>query len=104
MNRPLFRQLARCRRLLFAVYALPGGTLPPDLDDAIADLLMPGYRARVTAAYLVTLTPPRYLAEGFLTPEQLEERRHRCRGLVAESEPTLAPPSAAISRVLSPHG
>ena len=54
---PTIRTLARCRRLLLEVYALPEGTLPPELNDAIEELLMPGFRERVLAAYLEGLTP-----------------------------------------------
>ncbi len=49
------RTLVRCRRLLLEVHVLPPGTLPPELDDAIEDLLMPGYRERLMAAYLASL-------------------------------------------------
>ncbi len=55
MDRPLLRTLVRCRRLLLEVHALPEGTLPPELDAAIEDLLMPGYRERVLAGYLASL-------------------------------------------------
>jgi hypothetical protein len=55
MDRPLLRTLARCRRLLLEVHALPAGTVPPELDDAIEDLLMPGFRERVFAAYLAKM-------------------------------------------------
>jgi hypothetical protein len=61
MDRKLLRTLARCRRLLFAIYALPEGTLPPELDDAIEDLLMPGYRERLMAAYLASLPDGEHL-------------------------------------------
>ncbi len=47
--------------LLFAIYALPEGTLPPELDDAIEDLLMPGYRETVMAAYLASLPTGQHL-------------------------------------------
>lgn len=43
------------------IYALPEGTLPPELDDAIEDLLMPGYRQRVMAAYLASLPAGEHL-------------------------------------------
>jgi hypothetical protein len=55
MDRPLLRTLARCRRLLLEAYALPAGTLPSELDDAIEDLLMPGFRERILAAYLADM-------------------------------------------------
>ncbi len=49
------RTLARCRRLLLELHALPPGTLPDEVDDAIEDLLMPGYRERLMVAYLASL-------------------------------------------------
>ncbi len=55
MERPLLRTLARCRRLLLEVHALPAGTLPPELDHAIEDLLMPGFRDRVFTVYLANM-------------------------------------------------
>jgi hypothetical protein len=55
MDRNLLRTLARWRRILFEIYALPEGTLPPELEDAVEDLLMPGYRERLMAAYLASL-------------------------------------------------
>ena len=55
MDRKLLRTLVRCRRVLCEIHALPEGTLPPELDDAVEDLLMPGYRERLLAAYLATL-------------------------------------------------
>ena len=55
IDRPLLRTLARCRRLFLEVHALPAGTLPPELDDAIEDLLMPGFRERVLTAYLASM-------------------------------------------------
>jgi hypothetical protein len=61
MDRPLLRQLARCRRLLLSIYSLPEGTLSPGLDDAIEDLLMPGYRERLMAAHLASLPTGEHL-------------------------------------------
>jgi hypothetical protein len=49
------RTLVRCRRLLLELHALPPGTLPDEIDDAVEDLLMPGYRERLTVAYLASL-------------------------------------------------
>ena len=49
------------RRVLCAIYSLPEGTLPPELDDAIEDLLMPGYRERVMSAYLASLPTGEHL-------------------------------------------
>jgi hypothetical protein len=49
------RTLVRCCQLLLELQALPPGTLPDDIDDAIEDLLAPGYRERLTAAYLASL-------------------------------------------------
>ena len=49
---------SHCRPLpaiLLEVYALPAGTLPPELDHAIEDLLMPGFRERVFTAYLANM-------------------------------------------------
>jgi hypothetical protein len=54
-NYKLRRSLVRCRRVLFDVYALPEGTLPPEMDEAIEDLLMPGYRERLLRRYLASL-------------------------------------------------
>jgi hypothetical protein len=62
MDRKTLRRIARGRRLLFEVHALPAGTLPPDLEHAIEDLLMPGWRERLLTMYLANLrddgTPP----------------------------------------------
>jgi hypothetical protein len=52
MDRELLRTLARRRRVL---YALPEGTLPPEPDNAVAELLMPGCHEQLIAAYLATL-------------------------------------------------
>ena len=57
MDRKLLRTLARCRRVLREIYALPEGTLPPELDDEVEDLLMPGYRERLVTAFLARLPP-----------------------------------------------
>ena len=42
-------------RVLCEIYALREGTLPPELDDEIEDLLMPGYRERLLAACLASV-------------------------------------------------
>lgn len=57
MDRKLLRTLARCRRVLCEIYALPEGTLPPELDDSVEELLMPGYRERLLAAFLASVPP-----------------------------------------------
>jgi hypothetical protein len=57
MDRKLLRILVRCRRLLLELHALPPGTLPEEIEDEIEDLLMPGYREKVMAAYLASLPP-----------------------------------------------
>ena len=55
MERETLRAHAHCRRLLLDLLALPPGTLPPEVDDAIEDLIAPGFRERVLASYLASL-------------------------------------------------
>jgi hypothetical protein len=58
MDRETLRALARCRRLLLCeLHALPPGTLPPELEDAIEDVIAPGFRERVLARYVEGLPP-----------------------------------------------
>jgi len=55
MERDALRALVRLRRLLLEVHALPPGTLPPELEDAIEDVVAPGFRERVLARLLACL-------------------------------------------------
>jgi hypothetical protein len=57
MDRQTLRLLALLRRVLCELHAQPPGTLPPDLDDAVAVAVAPGFRDRVLARYLKGLTP-----------------------------------------------
>jgi hypothetical protein len=53
VDRKPLRTPDRCRRVLYEICALPEGTLPLELDDAVEDLPpMPGYRERLLAAFL----------------------------------------------------
>ncbi len=61
MDRKLLRILVRCRRLLLETHTLPPGTLPEEIEDEIEDLLMPGYREKVMAAYLASLPTGEHL-------------------------------------------
>ena len=47
MNRETLRALARCRRALLELHALPPGILPDELEDLIEDLVAPGFRERL---------------------------------------------------------
>ena len=57
MNRDTLRALARCRRALLALHALPPGSLPDELEDLVEDLIAPGFRERLLALYLASLPP-----------------------------------------------
>jgi hypothetical protein len=57
VDREKLRALVRCRRLLCELHALPPGTLPPEVEDAIEDAIAPGLRERVLASYLAGLAP-----------------------------------------------
>jgi hypothetical protein len=59
MNRQTLRPLARLRRALYELHALPPGSLPDELEDAIEDLVTPGFRERVLASYLASLASSR---------------------------------------------
>ena len=64
MDRPTLRTLARFRRLALELHALPPGTLPPDLEDAIADVVAPGFREWVLASYLASLPASEQVQQG----------------------------------------
>ena len=57
MNRETLRAVARCRRALLELHALPPGSLPDELEDLIEDLVAPGFRERLLASYLASLPP-----------------------------------------------
>jgi hypothetical protein len=57
MNRDTLRLLALLRRVLCERHALLPGTLPPAIDEAVEELLMPGYRERRLAHYLASVPP-----------------------------------------------
>lgn len=49
-----FEPLHACRRALLELHALPPGSLPDELEDLIEDLIAPGFRERLQAAFLET--------------------------------------------------
>ena len=55
MDRDTLRALAKCRRALLELYALPPGSLPDELEDLIEELVAPGFRERVSAAFLASM-------------------------------------------------
>ena len=57
MDRQTLRALARFRRALHELHALPPGSLPDEVEDAIEDVIAPGFRERVLASYLADLPP-----------------------------------------------
>jgi hypothetical protein len=57
MERKLLHALARYRRVLLEIHGLPPGTLPPHLDEAVEDLVAPGFRDRLAAVLLASLPP-----------------------------------------------
>jgi hypothetical protein len=57
MDRDALRLVVLLRRVMCELHALPPGTLPPDLDGAVADAIAPGFRERVLASYLAGLAP-----------------------------------------------
>ncbi len=54
MNRETLRAVARCRRALLELHALPPGSLPDELEDLIEDLIAPGFREWLLALYLAS--------------------------------------------------
>jgi len=54
MNRETLRALARCRRALLELHALPPGSLPEELEDLIEDLVAPGFRERLVTTFLAS--------------------------------------------------
>jgi hypothetical protein len=55
MDRATLRTLAHFRRFALELHALPPGALPPEFEDAIADVVAPGFRERVLVSYLASL-------------------------------------------------
>ena len=55
MNRDTLRALARCRRALLELHALPPGSLPDDLENLIEDLVAPGFRERLLREFVAGL-------------------------------------------------
>ena len=54
MNPETLRAVGRCRRALLELHALPPGSLPDELEDLIEDLIAPGFRERLAAAFLAS--------------------------------------------------
>ncbi len=55
MNRETLLALARCRRALLDLHALPPGSLPDELEDLIEDLVAPGFRERLLREFVAGL-------------------------------------------------
>ena len=58
MNRETLRAVARCRRALLELHALPPGSLPDELEDLIEDLIALGFRERLLSALLMSVSDP----------------------------------------------
>jgi hypothetical protein len=55
MARATLRAVARLRRALLELHALPPGSLPDEWENLIADVVAPGFRERVLTSYLAGL-------------------------------------------------
>ena len=96
MDRQTLRALARFRRALYELHALPPGSLPDELKDAIEDVVAPGFRERVLAAYLASLpatgpvqNPPLVQWKCAGSPRELESTWH-CLPLIRPDTITYA--------------